>query len=84
LNDVDSKKIVGFKNTTAVRKLERYQGFRRACQADRLPFLLGSDGIELVHSDVLDCQYIQSARDQIAIFMRFVKYGSLYGVIIIA
>jgi hypothetical protein len=62
LNDVDGKEFVVFKNTTVVRMLERSQGFRRACQADRLPFLLGSDGIELVPSDVLDCLYMQSAR----------------------
>jgi len=45
--------------------LEKSQGFRRACQADRLPFLLGSDGIDLVHSDVLDCLYMRSARVRI-------------------
>lgn len=62
LNDVDGKEFVVFKNTTVVRMLEKSQGFRRACQADRLPFLLGSDGIDLVPSDVLDCLHMQSAR----------------------
>lgn len=62
LNDVDGKEFVVFKNTTVVKMLERSQGFRRACQADRLPFLLGSDGIDLVPSEVLDCLHMQSAR----------------------
>ena len=62
LNDVDGKEFIIFKNTAVVRMLEKSQGFRRACQTDRLPFLLGSDGIDLVPSDVLDCLHMQSAR----------------------
>ena len=39
LNDVDGKEFIIFKNTAVVRMLEKSQGFRRACQTDRLPFL---------------------------------------------
>ena len=62
LSDVDGKMYSVFKNSGVVKLLSESQGFRRACQVDRAVFLLGTDGIEVIPSQVLDNLYMQAAR----------------------
>jgi len=62
LSDVDGKVYSVFKNSGVVKLLSESQGFRRACQLDRAVFLLGTDRIEVIPSQVLDNLYMQAAR----------------------